>query len=93
MPTTDLSSVTVPDAPDDGDADALFLELMAEHHRGGIHMADYAADNASDPGARALAARMARNQAIEVNEYARTAERLGLDVDIEPVVVGEGPGG
>lgn len=74
-------------------ADALFLELMAEHHRGGIHMADYAAANASDPGVQALAARMARNQAIEVNEYARTADRLGFDVDIEPVVVGEGPGG
>lgn len=56
-------------------------------------MADYAAANASDPGVRALAARMARNQAIEVNEYARTAEQLGVDVDIEPVPIGEGPGG
>jgi uncharacterized protein (DUF305 family) len=65
-------------------ADSLFLELMAEHHRGGLHMADYAADNASDEGVRQLAARMAHNQAQEINEYRDTARRLGYDITIQP---------
>lgn len=65
------------------DTDRLFLELMAEHHRGGVHMAQFAAANASDAGVRRLAARMARNQAVEVNEFAQTAERFGIDVDIK----------
>src|SRR4051812_21236533 len=30
------------------DADAQFFRLMIEHHRGGVHMADYARDNADD---------------------------------------------
>jgi uncharacterized protein (DUF305 family) len=71
------------------DADALFLELMADHHRGGVHMAAYAADNATDPGVRALATRMERNQSIEINEYRSTADRLGLDVDIDPIDVAD----
>jgi uncharacterized protein (DUF305 family) len=73
-------------------ADALFLELMAEHHVGGLHMAQYAAENADDHDVRELAATMARNQALEVNEYAQTAERLGLPVTIERVPVPEYPG-
>jgi uncharacterized protein (DUF305 family) len=62
--------------------DALFLDLMAEHHRGGLHMAAGAAQAASDPDVRALAARMQRNQAGEINEYRHTAQEMGLDVDI-----------
>lgn len=65
-------------------ADALFLGLMAEHHRGGVHMASYAVTHANTSAARALAARMARNQATEINEYRQTAINLGLDVDIQP---------
>ena len=38
--------------------DALFLDLMAEHHRGGLHMAAEAAQNADDQTIRELAARM-----------------------------------
>lgn len=67
------------------DADALFLELMAEHHRGAVHMAGYAAEHAADPDVRALAAVMARNQAVEIDEFRQTADRLGLDVEIAPV--------
>jgi uncharacterized protein (DUF305 family) len=66
------------------EADSLFLELMAEHHRGGLHMAQYAAANADDDGVRELAARMARNQAQEINEYRGPARRLGYDVTISP---------
>lgn len=64
------------------DLDALFLDLMAEHHRGGLHMAAEAARTADDPGVRALAARMERNQAGEINEYRDAALEMGLDVDI-----------
>lgn len=73
------------------EADGLFLELMAEHHVGGLHMAEYAADNADHHDVRRLAMLMARNQAIEINEYAMTAERLGLPVTIERVTVPEYP--
>jgi uncharacterized protein (DUF305 family) len=65
-------------------ADSLFLELMAEHHRGGLHMAEYAADHAGDGGVRQMAARMAHNQAQEINEYRATASRLGYDITIQP---------
>jgi uncharacterized protein (DUF305 family) len=73
------------------DADALFLELMAEHHAGGLHMAQYAAENADDHDVRELAARMARTQSIEINEYAQTAERLDLPVTIDRVEVVDYP--
>ena len=57
-------------------ADRLFLTLMREHHLGGVHMADEAAAHASDPDIRELAARMARNQRIEANEYQAVLARL-----------------
>jgi uncharacterized protein (DUF305 family) len=60
------------------EADAGFLRLMTEHHRGGVHMAEYARDNASDERVVALAERMAANQAAEIREYAAKAERLGI---------------
>jgi uncharacterized protein (DUF305 family) len=59
--------------------DTLFVPLMQDHHRGGVHMADYAATEASDPAVRALAARMARNQRIEVGELDSARERASLD--------------
>lgn len=65
-------------------ADALFLDLMAEHHRGGAYMAFYAAEHANDPDVRELAAVMARNQSIEIAEFRQTAERYGFDIEIDP---------
>lgn len=62
-------------------SDLLFLELMSAHHEGGVHMAQYAAENASDPRVRELADRMARYQAIEVREYQMAQERLGVVVE------------
>lgn len=56
--------------------DLLFLELMAEHHRGGLHMSDVAATQAKDAEVRELAALMARNQRQEVAEYEALIERL-----------------
>jgi uncharacterized protein (DUF305 family) len=73
------------------EADALFLELMAEHHRGGIHMATYAAENARTDDVRDLAAAMVAIQSVEINEYRDTAQRQDLDADIEPYVAGEDP--
>jgi len=61
------------------DVDSLFVALMQDHHRGGIHMADYAAGAASDPSVRQLAARMARNQRIEVGELDAARQRANLD--------------
>jgi len=60
------------------EADAAFLRLMNEHHRGGVHMAEYAAEHATDERVRSLAERMARNQRAEMGEYAAQAERLGI---------------
>ncbi len=62
------------------DLDVMFLELMRDHHEGGIHMARYAAENAENPRVRELAARMARNQAVEVNEYNARLRALGVQV-------------
>ena len=69
------------------EADELFLELMAEHHRGGLHMAHEAVDEVDDSGVRQLAEIMERNQSGEINEYRNRADQLGFDVDIAPAEV------
>ena len=68
-------------------ADALFLELMAKHHAGGLHMSETAGREAKFDDVRELADRMTRNQSIEINEYSMTAEREGLSVEIQRVPV------
>jgi len=60
------------------DADRLFFELMSDHHLGGVHMAQYAAENAQRAEIREFAGKMAYNQQIEVVEYSQAVERLGL---------------
>jgi len=60
------------------DADLLFLTMMSDHHRGGIHMADYAAANGANEEITDFAAGVARNQSIEISEYVLAAKRLGL---------------
>jgi uncharacterized protein (DUF305 family) len=60
------------------EAAALWLTLMTAHHEGGVEMASVAAERAKDPFVRTLAARMARNQRIEIAEYERVRQRLGL---------------
>jgi uncharacterized protein (DUF305 family) len=67
--------------------DSLFLQKMAEHHRGGLHMAQEAANRVSDDDVAALARRMERNQAGEINEYRMTAEAGGYGLDIPPATV------
>lgn len=60
------------------DVDGLFLKLMQDHHAGGVHMAAYAAKHGSDPFVRDLAARMARNQRIEIGELEGARGRASL---------------
>ena len=60
------------------DTDALFIALMKDHHAGGVHMAEYAAEHADDPFVRDLAARMARNQGVEIGELDAARERARL---------------
>jgi uncharacterized protein (DUF305 family) len=60
------------------EADRMFLELMREHHQGGVHMADYAASMGSNRSVTALAERIAEYQRVEVNEYTLLMQRLGF---------------
>lgn len=49
-------------------ADELFVRLMTEHHVGGIEMAEYAADRATNDEVRLMAASMASAQRSEIAE-------------------------
>jgi uncharacterized protein (DUF305 family) len=59
-------------------ADALFFEIMSDHHLGSVHMADFAAANADTELIRTFAGKVSYNQQIEVVEYDRAVERLNL---------------
>ena len=50
------------------EADRLFGTLMIAHHRGGVEMAEYAAENAANPEVRALARSMVTGQSGEIAE-------------------------
>ena len=50
------------------EADLVFGRLMIAHHEGGIHMAEYALDNAKNPEVRALAKAMIKAQTGEIAE-------------------------
>jgi uncharacterized protein (DUF305 family) len=67
-----------------GAADALFLQLMSNHHRGGVHMATHAYEHAGNTTERDLAQLMAYVQATEINEFRDTAQRSQINVTIEP---------
>ncbi|MGH9269906.1 MAG: DUF305 domain-containing protein, partial [Ilumatobacteraceae bacterium] len=49
-------------------ADELFVELMVDHHGGGLHMAETAADDAEDSRVRSLAASIVTSQSHEIGE-------------------------
>jgi uncharacterized protein (DUF305 family) len=59
------------------DADRQFADLMLNHHLGGMHMAEYAADHASEHDVRVLAESMAKGQESDVNELRAILTRLG----------------
>jgi uncharacterized protein (DUF305 family) len=52
-------------------ADELFVELMTDHHQGGIDMANQAAEDAENDAVRDFAASTARNQQSEIVELER----------------------
>jgi uncharacterized protein (DUF305 family) len=60
------------------EADRLFFEIMSDHHRGGVHMAEHAAANGAREEITAFAESVSRNQRIEVIEFRQAMERLGL---------------
>jgi uncharacterized protein (DUF305 family) len=62
------------------DADELFLDLLIRHHQGGLHMAEYAAEHASEGATRELAAQIAEVQALEVGELRLLQRNLGFEV-------------
>ncbi len=59
--------------------DDLFTTLMINHHRGGIHMADFAAEHGHEASARTLAAAMASTQRSEIGEMNYRRTQLGMD--------------
>jgi uncharacterized protein (DUF305 family) len=59
--------------------DYLFTRLFILHHRGGIHMAQYAADHGSEPAATDLAEAIVTTQQSEIAELNLQREALGLD--------------
>jgi uncharacterized protein (DUF305 family) len=61
-----------------GEADALFVRLMVEHHEGGIHMAQHAWRHAERAVVRDLAEVIAKVQRIEIRDLLRTRDALGL---------------
>lgn len=50
------------------DADRLFVQLMTEHHEGGIEMAEFAAERGANDEVRLMAASMASSQRGEIAE-------------------------
>lgn len=66
------------DASTPEDVARLWLQLMTAHHEGGVHMAVAGVERVQDRSVRELAQRIARNQRIEINEYAAVRTRLGL---------------
>lgn len=48
--------------------DVAYLQLLLDHHRGGVHMAEAARDRALDENVRWLARQMARTQRHEIRE-------------------------
>lgn len=49
-------------------ADELFATLMIEHHQGGVHMAEFAAEHGESPEVRALATSIVQAQQGEIAE-------------------------
>ncbi len=58
------------------EAARIFATLMIEHHLGGVHMAKYAVDNASNEDVRKFAQSMVTGQEAEVSELRRVLDSL-----------------
>lgn len=71
-------------ALDGRERDVLFLQLMLEHHQGGLPMAGFAGREARVPAVRRLAAHIALEQAKEAELIRRAA--LALSTSVEPAM-------
>lgn len=84
VPVAEMPGMQTPEAIEalrsarGADADLRFFVMMSAHHLGGVHMADHAAANGARPEITSFAAAVSRNQRIEVVEYDKAMERLGL---------------
>lgn len=58
------------------EASRIFATLMIEHHLGGIHMAEYAAENAANEDVRKMARSMITGQKLEVEAMTEVLETL-----------------
>ncbi len=66
------------DAAEGQELDDLFSSLMIRHHRGGTHMAQYAADDGSEESITSLAQAIVTTQESEIAEMNLRREALGL---------------
>jgi uncharacterized protein (DUF305 family) len=57
--------------------DILFLQLMIHHHQGGLPMAQYAVQHATEPYVRDLAQSMVNAQSSEIIQMEQLLRRLG----------------
>jgi uncharacterized protein (DUF305 family) len=57
--------------------DIMFLQLMIHHHQGGVPMAEYALQHATQPYVRTLAQQMVSTQNAEIIQMERTLRELG----------------
>jgi uncharacterized protein (DUF305 family) len=82
MPIDDMDGLATQEQLDDFaaasgvDASVRFAELMIEHHRGGLHMAEYAAENARNPEVKDLARSMIAGQQPEIDAMTTILEEL-----------------
>jgi uncharacterized protein (DUF305 family) len=67
------------DAATGEELDDLFSSLMINHHRGGLHMAQYAVDHGHESELTDLAQAMVTTQTSEIGEMNLRREALGLD--------------
>jgi uncharacterized protein (DUF305 family) len=67
-------------AAEGAEFDQLFVELMTNHHLGGIHMADAAIERVAEDDVRDLAENFLQVQQREVAEFRRLQEDLGFPV-------------
>jgi uncharacterized protein (DUF305 family) len=67
-----------------GELDDRFTRLMIDHHAGGAHMAEHAAETARLSDTRDFAAAMARTQRREIDELNHLRVDLGLPVHEPP---------
>ena len=57
--------------------DIYFLQLMIHHHQGGLPMAEYAAEHATEPYVRNLAQKMAQAQSNEIVQMEQMLRQRG----------------